>query len=246
MGERRIALSIGGSDSCGGAGIQADLLTFVRHGWHACTVITALTAQNPHRIWRIQASPIEQIEAEFRAIRESYVITVAKTGMLYDAHRIECIANLLKETAPRVLVVDPVLASTSGTALASSGCLDAYERCLFPMATLVTPNLVEAAAFLGTPIKSPIQAASELGRRWGTNVLLKGGHGSGTTLLDVLWTKEGGCRRFTHERLAWSAEEAHGTGCRLASAIAARLGHGEAVENAVEKAIDWLQSLASR
>jgi len=233
-------LTIGGSDSSGGAGIQADLRTFAAFDIKGCSAITALTAQNPEQIERIEPVPLAQLEAEIRSIFSYYDVKVVKTGMLYNGERIALIARLLKELhASKPLVVDPVMVSSSGRTLLDEAAIGMLKQQLFPIATLVTPNIPEAERLLGEK-RAQEQDACSLARSFGTAVLLKGGHIHGNTLIDVLCI-DGEKIIFPHDRQVWDEEAMHGTGCRLASATAASLAQGNAVAVAVSEAIHWLQ-----
>lgn len=239
---RQVCLTVGGSDSCGGAGIQADLAMFARIGVAGCSAITALTAQNPERILRIEPSPPGQLAAELEAILSYYAVVAVKTGMLVGRDHIRTVAAALSQhPTPCHLVVDPVMVSTSGTPLLDEAGLEALVAELFPMASLITPNLPEGEMMLGAGIDDPVEAAAELVRRFRCPVLLKGGHGEGgEMLLDVLCMGDGGIHLFEHPRLDWDREQAHGSGCRLAAAIAAYLGLGVAMDEAVSLGIAQL------
>jgi len=233
-------LTIGGSDSCAGAGIQADLQTFAAFGIKGCSAITALTAQNPNTVSRVEPVSLAQLEAEIRALFDYYDIKAVKTGMLYDAERIELVASLLNELhAGKPVVVDPVMISSSGQRLLDEGAVTVLEQKLFPIASLITPNIPEAELLLNE--KPGKEASAWLFRKFSTPVLLKGGHIRGDRLLDQLYI-DGEEIAFPHKRQPWSREKAHGTGCRLASAIAASLARGSSLSVAVAEAISWLQS----
>jgi len=237
-----VCLAIGGSDSSVGAGIQADLMTFRSFGLKGCSAITALTAQNPLSISRIEIISLEQLEAEVRSIFDYYDVSAVKTGMLVDRDRISLVTSLLRELHPdQPLVVDPVMVSTSETCLLDDDGVWALTGELFPLATLITPNIPEAEVLLGRPVSDPLEDAAALAMRTQTAVLLKGGHGQGDKLLDVLYELTGEITPFEHQRKAWDQEQAHGSGCRLASAIAARMVIGDPLADAVQNAIDWLR-----
>ncbi len=232
-------LAIGGSDSCAGAGIQADLQTFAAFGIKGCSAITALTAQNPNDISRVEAVSLAQLEAEIRALFDYYDIKAVKTGMLYDAERVELVASLLNELhTGKPVIVDPVMVSSSGKRVLEEGAVTVLEQKLFPIASLITPNVPEAELLLNE--KAGKGAPARLFRRFSTPVLLKGGHIRGERLLDQLYI-DGEEIAFPHERQPWDREKAHGTGCRLASAIAALLAKGSSLSVAVAEAISWLQ-----
>lgn len=232
-------LAIGGSDSCGGAGIQADLQTFHTFGIKGCAAITALTAQNPGEMLRIEPAPLAQLEAEVRAIFAYYDVRVVKTGMLYDAERVALIASLLKELhAGRPLIIDPVMISSSGKSLLHESALTTLTQQLFPLASLITPNIPEAAALSGR--EPDRDTCMQLSEAFASPVLLKGGHIRGNSLIDILYI-DGEEIAFPHARQKWDEEAAHGTGCRLASAVAASMAQGKALSVAVSEAIHWLQ-----
>ncbi len=241
---RPIALTIAGSDSGGGAGIQADLKTFEAHGVHGTTAITSVTAQNPARVRGLRAvSPAfvrEQIEAVFEALPPK----AAKTGLLGSAAIIRQVSQIW-ERRPVPLVVDPVMVATSGAELLPPAARTALLRDLFPLATLITPNLPEASALLGQPLHSfedLRQAAAELHRRFGCSVLLKGGHlkssrGQPRRGTDVLCHR-GQCSVL--ESAFVSSIKTHGTGCTLSAAIAANLALGLDLPSAVRRAKDYV------
>jgi len=242
MSKRPVCLTIGGSDSCGGAGIQADLRVFEALNVQGCSAITALTAQNPDNISRIEAVSLAQLDAELHAVFDYYDVAVVKTGMLIDAGHVALISALLQQLHHGLLVIDPVMVSSSGKRLLHTGAVDTVIRSLFPMATLLTPNLDEIAVLLGEPVSDPICAAQSLAEKWGCAVLLKGGHADTDSLMDLLCDRDRNTSEFTHVRQQWSPDQRHGTGCRLASAISANLAHRLPLYQAVEKAIFYLQS----
>jgi len=229
MEQRPVCLSIGGSDSCGGAGIQADLRVFEQHGVIGCSAITALTAQNPSQITRIEAVPLVQLDAEIHAVFDYYEVAAVKTGMLLDAEHIAVIAAALQERHQEgLLIVDPVMLASSGRRLLDAPAVETLIKALLPMATLLTPNLDEAAVLLGRPVSDVHADCRELVLLCGCAVLLKGGHGTGETLLDVLCESDGNLTPIEHPRLNWNESKAHGSGCRLAAAIAAILAQNRA------------------
>jgi len=236
-------LTIGGSDNGGGAGIQADLRIFDRLGVRGCSVTTALTAQNPLKVYRIEATPLSQLQAELCAVFDYFDVQVIKTGMLVDEARVTAIAEAIRQHhADKMLVVDPVIISSSGSVLLDDAGLQALKQALLPQATLITPNLQEAATLLGkATIDDPLEAATELALRYHSAVLLKGGHGSGAQRHDFLYTLEGDVHVFSHPAQSWSTDQAHGTGCRLASAITAKLSQQQPLAPACQQAIKLLQ-----
>ena len=243
MEQRPVCLSVGGSDSCGGAGIQADLRVFEALNIHGCSAITALTAQNPEVITHIQGTSVAQFSAEILAIADFYPIACIKTGMLFDEDHLDALMALLESRLSHVpLIVDPVLIASSGKNLFDSGqAKAAYER-LIPRANLWTPNLVEAAYFLDQQGDDPIEMASALLLRYQTPVLLKGGHASDNTLRDIFCDLDGSVEIFSHNKQDLNSHQSHGTGCRLASSIAAFIAHGEGMSTAITHAHRWLQT----
>ena len=242
MEQRPVCLTIGGSDSCGGAGIQADLRVFEALGVQGCSAITALTAQNPGKVTHIQASSPEQFEAEIRAIADYYTIACIKTGMLQDTEHLSMLCRLKKELLPDTpMVVDPVLISSSSKQLYDSNDIINDYRKLITLATIWTPNLQEAAFFLQHDIDDAVEAASELLLKFSTPVLLKGGHGDSTQLQDIFCDLDGSVEMLEHAKIAMSVSSSHGTGCRLASAIAAHIARGENLSSAVSASHQWFQ-----
>ncbi|MDX8409127.1 MAG: bifunctional hydroxymethylpyrimidine kinase/phosphomethylpyrimidine kinase [Mariprofundales bacterium] len=220
-------LTIGGSDSCGGAGIEADLAIFHRTGVHGCSVITALTAQNPRQICRIEPVSCAQIAAAIAAIADYYPIRAIKTGMLVDAEHIVAVADGIAAHFPgTALVIDPVMVASSGRRLLSEAAVDALIHHLIPHATLITPNLEEAAVLLGHPVQDATSDARALCARFGCGVLLKGGHGAGGAITDTLAQTDGTISHHHSARLSLTPDQAHGTGCRASAAIAAAIALG--------------------
>jgi len=238
MAQRPVCLSVGGSDSCAGAGIQADLRVFEALDVHGCSAITALTAQNPDEILTIQPSSITQFKAELEAITSFYDVACFKTGMLFDAAHVDILLPYLQD---KPLVVDPVCIASSGKLLFEKRTAQAAYEKLIPQATLWTPNLQEAAFFLGAEIEDPVEAVSALLLKYKTPVLLKGGHSAGNVLRDIFCDLDGSIDIFEHPKLSLSTQQTHGTGCRLASSIASFLAKNEPLCSAANKAHQWLQ-----
>jgi hydroxymethylpyrimidine kinase/phosphomethylpyrimidine kinase len=238
-----VALSIAGSDSGGGAGIQADIRSMNAFGVFATTAVTALTAQNTRGVEGVFAVEPEFVEAQVRAVTSDFEIRATKTGMLAEPRIIERVALLAREGLLPHLVVDPVLVATSGDVLLSEGGLDAYRRALFSQAEIVTPNLAEAAALAGADVRevTDVDALSDLARAlliFGSRyVLVKGGHltnrRDGERSPDVLVSAEG-LVVLDAPRIATGND--HGTGCSLSSAIAAGLALGRSLPDAVRDA----------
>ncbi len=246
---RPVCLTIGGSDSGGGAGIQADLKVFDRLGCHGCSAITALTAQNPYAVLRIEPVSLAQMEAELHAVFDYFDVAVVKTGMLSDAEHIALLSGMLDVYhAGRLLVVDPVMVSSSGQRLLERGSEQALLSMLIEKSTLVTPNLEEARLFAGDASLSAEDLLNVLAQSWPGAILLKGGHDEGEMIEDRLRTPDGETHRFAHPRLALDDRQGHGTGCRLAAAIAAELAQGHVLTKAVGRAENflaaWLQEQA--
>lgn len=235
----KTALSIAGSDSCGGAGIQADIKTMTLNGVYATSAITALTAQNTTGVRDImEASPkflAEQLDAVFEDIFPDAV----KIGMVSSAALIRTIAEKLRQYEARNIVVDPVMVATSGARLIQEEAIHTLTEELLPLAAIVTPNVPEAEILSGMAIqgKEDMEAAArKIGDGFGCAVLLKGGH-SVNDANDLLYVR-GSCRWFEGRRI--DNPNTHGTGCTLSSAIAANLAKGFALEEAVKRAKDYI------
>jgi hydroxymethylpyrimidine/phosphomethylpyrimidine kinase len=234
-------LIVAGSDSGGGAGIQADIKAVTMADAFAATAITALTAQNTEGVFGILPIAPDFIRLQMTVVLDDIGADAVKTGMLHDSAVIETVAAVLEEKAPSVpLVVDPVMVAKGGAKLIEDGAIDALKRRLAPRAAIVTPNLPEAEILAGREIGSvdAMKAAAEMLLRLGCGaVLLKGGHLPGDTLTDVLATA-GGFRTWESRRI--DTRHTHGTGCTLASAIAAGLAQGLAIEGAVDRAREYV------
>jgi len=236
-------LTIAGSDSGGGAGIQADLKTFAALGCYGTTAITALTAQDTHGVAALHPVPADVVKAQIRAVVEDIGVDAVKLGMLHTREIVEVVAWAIDRYALPHVVLDPVLTATSGDALAAPSLVGAMVRELFPRVALVTPNLDEAARFLGRAVAGidaldgTADALLALGAR---AVLLKGGHLAGDELVDVLAVAGdgGGHRRHASPRIV--SRNLHGTGCTLASAVAAHLALNHALPEAVARARDFV------
>jgi hydroxymethylpyrimidine/phosphomethylpyrimidine kinase len=232
-----IALTIAGSDSGGGAGIQADLKTFAALGVHGASVITALTAQNTRGVRGVHPVPPDIVTAQIDAVFDDFAVGAVKIGMVASRGLIEAIAEGLARWRPAHVVLDPVMVATSGDRLLAEDAIDGLRRLLFPLSTLITPNLPEAAALLGETIATSEAAIADQGRRllaFGCPaVLIKGGHGEGAESTDYLVTSDA-TLPLTAPRLA--TRNTHGTGCTLSSAVAAGLAKGEDLATAVRNA----------
>lgn len=232
-------LSIGGSDPLCGAGIQGDLATFAAHGVLGTTVVAAVTAQNHAGVTAVAEVTADLVAAQLEAVFGQVTPRAVKTGMLWSPETVETVARALRGKA-LPLVVDPVLAASAGGALARSGLAAALAHALLPLATLATPNLDEAAIFLGRPVgpADAAEAAAVLRRLWGCRgVLVKGGHAGGDRAIDVLAT-EAGTVTFSLPRVATG--DGHGSGCALSASLAVRLGRGDDLSTAVAGAKAYL------
>ncbi len=237
-----IALTIAGSDSSGGAGIQADLKTFAAHQVYGASVIVALTAQNTQGVTGIHAVPADFVTAQIDAVFADLDVAAVKIGMLATTELIETVAAGLIRHKARNIVLDPVMVAASGAKLLQDDAIDAIRRRLFPLATLVTPNLPEAAAVLGSAPAETEAAIDEQAERLQAlgvaSILIKGGHGSGDTSADLLLLAGGARQRFTAPR--HPTRNTHGTGCTLSSAIASGLARGMALPDAVAQAKTYI------
>ena len=230
-------LIVAGSDSGGGAGIQADIKTVTALGGYAATAVTAVTVQDTTRVHAVHPIPSEIVAQQIRVVLADIGADCIKTGMLNDTTVIEAVAAVIAEDAADVpLIVDPVMVATSGDRLLEEDAERALKTRLLPRATLITPNLPEAEALLGEPVAgldAMTSAAVRLRELGPQAVLLTGGHGEGDDIVDVLATDQG-VEVFTSPRI--DSRSTHGTGCTLASAIAAGLAQGKANVEAVQAA----------
>jgi hydroxymethylpyrimidine/phosphomethylpyrimidine kinase len=240
-------LTIAGSDSGGGAGIQADLKTFAAHRVHGLSAIAALTAQNTRGVTAIHAPPAEFLRAQIDACFDDFRIGAVKLGMLATAELIDAVADALEQHRPAHVVVDPVMVATSGARLLQNDALAALRTRLLPLASVLTPNLPEAEILLGHPIHDEAdmpQAAQELLALGARGVLLKGGHlEQGDSVIDLFVARGGMATGIRHPRLGVIA---HGTGCTLASAVAANLGLGLLAQAACEAASNYIHEALRR
>ena len=239
----RIALTIAGSDSGGGAGIQADLKTFQRFGVFGTSAITAITAQNTRGVTGWEAVPLALVKAQIEAVVTDLPPSAFKSGMLGSAAIAESVGDAIRTHSLRNYILDPVMVATSGDVLLEQDAIEMIRRTLIPLATLVTPNLHEAALLTGENIddeESMIEAAELLVNELGAQAaLVKGGHLSGgDRVVDVLF--DGDVRIFRSRRL--ETTNTHGTGCTLSAAIAAQLALGESLHAAVRRSIDYVHN----
>ena len=231
-------LTIAGSDSGGGAGIQADLKTFSAIGCYGMSVITALTAQNTQGVNGIHAIPPEFAVQQIDAVLNDIGTDAVKIGMLYSAELIEAVAQALKKHAARKIVLDPVMVAQSGDKLLQDDAIEAIKTHLMPLADVVTPNIPEASVLCGRPLKqwSDIESAAKtLAQHGSRSILIKGGHGEEDNSIDLLFlTRENRFVRLAADRI--KTNNNHGTGCTLSSAIASYMAKGMDIEEAVQKA----------
>ena len=235
----KTALTIAGSDSSGGAGIQADIKTMISNGVYAMSAVTALTAQNTTGVTAIMEVTPEFLAEELDNIFIDIYPDAVKIGMVSSGALLHVIAEKLQEYKARNIVVDPVMIATSGARLISEEAVEVLKNSLLPMAALVTPNIPEAEVLSGRKIVTPedmIKAAALIGETYHCAVLCKGGHQLNDAN-DLLW-KEGGYRWFRGERI--NNPNTHGTGCTLSSAIASNLAKGYELESAVERAKKYI------
>ena len=237
----RCVLTIAGSDSGAGAGVQADARTIHALGGYALTAITAVTAQNTRGVqcWSPVASAL--LAAQLESVLGDFPVAAIKTGLLPGAAAVRIVAAALARHPKIPLVVDPMIGSTSGTRFLSPAARRTLKNELLPRATLVTPNWPEAAALTGRPVRTFIeaeQAGRNLAEQCGCAVLVKGGHGPGAMCRDCLILSDGTVHWFTARRIA--TRNTHGTGCVLSAAIAAELARGRTVLAAVETAREFL------
>ena len=238
-----IALTIAGSDCSGGAGIQADLKSFAALGVYGASVITALTAQNTRGVTGIHQVPADFVTAQIDAVFGDLEVKAVKIGMVADLAVIDAIAAGLRKWSPKHIVLDPVMVATSGDRLLAAEAVDALRTKLIPLASLITPNMPEAAALLDEPVAADEAAIESQGRRLLAMgcpaVLIKGGHGQGAESIDYLVTGSGAIA-LAAPRIA--TRNTHGTGCSLSSAVAAGLAKGEDMEAAVRNAKAWVSA----
>ena len=234
------ALTIAGSDSGGGAGIQADIKTFSALGVYAASVVTAVTAQNTHTVSAVHSIPPEIVAAQIKAVLDDIEVHAIKIGMLGNAEIILAVAEALTGYKGPI-VLDPVMVAKSGDLLLDENAVSAVLEFLVPRADVLTPNLPEAAKLLGRSMAASDEEALAQGRalcKFGAaSVLMKGGHAPGPICTDFLVTLE---NHWRYEALRIATRNTHGTGCSLSSAIAAGLAKGSNVQTAVQNGHHWL------
>ena len=240
----KTALSIAGSDSCGGAGIQADIKTMTLNGVYAMSAITAMTAQNTTGVRAIEESTPKFLKDQIDAVFEDIFPDAVKIGMVASAELIRVIAERLTYFKAENVVVDPVMVETSGSALIKTDAVAALEKELFPTATLITPNIPEAEVLTGMTVSSRddmVKAAEKLSAAYGCAVLIKGGHGVNDAT-DLLY-EQGGIKWLEGRRI--NNPNTHGTGCTLSSAIAANLAKGYSLFDSVYEAKEYITGALS-
>jgi hydroxymethylpyrimidine/phosphomethylpyrimidine kinase len=233
-------LTVAGSDSGGGAGVQADLKTFAALGVHGLSAITCLTAQNPDAVLGVQPATPASLRLQLEAILNGFQPAAAKTGMLFSRSLIEATADFFRANRRISLVVDPVMIATSGARLLNRSAHSTYARHLLPLATIITPNAPEAAALTGAPvttIEAQRKAARILADRFSCAVVVKGGHVRGAEAADVFYD---GREELLLVSPFLRGIKTHGTGCTFSAAIAAGLANGNDLSAAVISAKHWV------
>ncbi len=233
-----MVLSVAGSDSCGGAGVQADLKTISALGAYAATAITAITVQDTRGVKSVHAVPSEVVAGQIKAVMDDLCPQVVKIGMVNDVRTVRAIASVLRCCPQTTIICDPVMISTSGHRLVTEEAMEVVKTELFPLSSLITPNLREAEALVGKTFDTldDMKAQIRLLRRWGNYaVLLKGGHLEGNIMADLLLMPD------ADEPLLFQSEKVdtpntHGTGCTLSSAIAALVAQGFSLPEAIRRA----------
>ena len=246
-----VALSVAGSDSSAGAGIQADLKAFSALGVYGLTAITCIVAEIPGKVSRIEPASTRIVRQQIEVLAKTFPIAAIKTGLLCSGEIISAVAKAIRDIdkmfAPRIpLVIDPVFLATSGDPLLKPAAIQTYEKELFALASLITPNLSEAEQLLGTRIKdrqSMHRAGKKLEKRFGTAILLKGGHLAGDRAVDLLFAN----RKVVEFSAPFVRGVAtHGTGCTYSAAITAGLAKGLALEDAVRQAKKFVTGAITR
>lgn len=237
-----VVLSIAGSDSVGGAGIQADIKTCCSIGVYAMTAITAITAQNTVGVKDFLVTPAGMLRAQIETVVADVEPSVVKLGMIPDEVSANVIADYLEQHLPPYVVVDPVMVATSGDSLTCNGAVDVLKRRILPFATIVTPNIPECVELSGiepSERNTMVNAADKIIEDYGCmSVLIKGGHGNNTNRVeDFLMLHNRRTMSFCHPRV--DTVNTHGTGCSLSSAIAAYLALGRTIPDAVRAALNW-------
>lgn len=238
-------LAIAGSDSSGGAGIQADIKTVTMLGGYAMTAITTVTAQNSVGVQAIAPMGGEVVAAQIASCASDIGVDAVKIGMLHDIEIISAVAETLTSDPVRAqvpVVLDPVMIATSGAALIAPDAIAALRSCLFGLATVITPNLPELEHLCGRTLRTTAlmqEGATELAQAHGCHVLAKGGHTEDARIIDLLVAPDGACQTYEHDRI--DTRHTHGTGCTLSSAVATLLGHGQPLPHAVRLAREFVR-----
>ncbi|PYJ50075.1 MAG: bifunctional hydroxymethylpyrimidine kinase/phosphomethylpyrimidine kinase [Verrucomicrobia bacterium] len=246
-----VALTIAGSDSSAGAGIQADLKTFSALGVYGLTAVTCVVAETPGKVSRIEPVNTEIVREQIAVLSRNFPIAAAKTGLLHSAEIVEAVAravvDLSANSAKRFpLVVDPVIVATSGDQLLEAKAIELYEKELFPLATLLTPNLDEAEKLMGDPIrdlKGMRRAGRKMQKKYGVSILLKGGHLTGNNAVDLLFAGDK-ISEFSAPFVHGVAT--HGTGCTYSAAITAGLASGVSLKDAIRRAKEFVTASIAR
>ena len=246
-----VALTIAGSDSSAGAGVQADLKTFSVFGVYGLTAVTCIVAEIPGKVSRLEAVSARIVRDQIEVLAKNFKIAAIKTGLLCSAEIISAVAKTIRGienlSVPRIpLVIDPVIVASSGDPLLEPAAIEAYEKKLFPLASVITPNLDEAEQLLGTKIRdrqSMHRAGKELKRKLGTAILLKGGHLAGDYAIDLLFV-DGRVVEFSAPLVRGVAT--HGTGCTYSAAITAGLASGLSLEEAIRRAKKFVTKSIAR
>ncbi len=238
----KVALSIAGSDSGAGAGVQADLKTFSALGVYGCTAITAITAQNTRKVAKVFGVPADVVKVQVGAVMSDSPPDAIKVGMVYSTEIIAAVSGLLSKTkAP--IVLDPILAAGTGYSLLQKGALSPFIKSLVPLATLVTPNRMEAEKLSGIKIGNgtdAVRAAKKIRALGAHNVIVKGGHVAGDVVTDVLLEKSGKITRMSNPRI--KIRETHGSGCNFSAAVTAYLARGFSVAEACTRANEYVHN----
>ena len=246
-----VVLTIAGSDSSAGAGIQADLKTFTALGVYGLTAVTCVVAETPGKVSRIEPVSAKIVRKQIAVLLDNFPVAAVKTGLLYSAEIISTVARALVDLTGKIdrkipLVIDPVIVATSGAKLLRANAIELYKKELFPLATLITPNLDEAARLLGKPIVDLADmriAGKKLAEKFGVSILLKGGHLTGNRAVDLLFAND--------HVIKFSAPfvrgiSTHGTGCTYSAAIAAGLASGLLLEDAIGRAKKFVTASIAR
>ena len=237
-----VVLSIAGSDCSGGAGIQADIKTISALGGYAASVITAITVQNTLGVQRVEAVSPETVYDQIEAVMSDLQPDAIKIGMVNDVATIRMIAVCLQKHQPRFVVYDPVMVSTSGHLLMTTEAIQEIKEVLFPLTTLITPNLNEVAVLCARSVTSPeemLHAAQELATLYQTSILVKGGHLPGEDMCDVLYSADDKSAIYKGKKI--ESRNLHGTGCTLSSAIATQLAKGNSSNEAIREAKRYIE-----